>query len=98
MACSWKLKSNTRIPASRFACSHDFLADLLGQSVQFEIETSTLYPIAAHQFSVFISELTQGVDISFTYPQSLISVEPVTIFSGQDKKSSDSIVIRTRSE
>lgn len=66
-------------------CSHEFLADLLGQSVQFEIETSTLYPIAAHQFSVFISELTQGVDISFTYPQSLISVEPVTIFSGQDK-------------
>jgi alanine racemase len=66
-------------------CSHPDLQTLIGQEVFFEIDTLTLYPKKLHQFSVFISELTQGVSISFRYPESLGGVQPVTIFSGQQK-------------
>jgi hypothetical protein len=34
---------------------------------------------------VFITELTRGVEISFSYPEELGHVEPVSIFSGQQK-------------
>jgi len=84
-------------------CSHPRLAELVGQSVGFEIATTTLYPTSAHQFSVFISELTQGVDISFSYPSALKTVEPVLIFSGQDKnpeiiRAAQNIRIRTKAQ
>ncbi|MDI3504141.1 MAG: hypothetical protein PWP64_1077 [Candidatus Cloacimonadota bacterium] len=66
-------------------CFHPKLKKLVGQEVAYEINTTTLYPTAAHQFSVFISELTRGVKISFSYPPELGQVEPVSIFSGQQK-------------
>ncbi|MCK9333855.1 MAG: alanine racemase [Candidatus Cloacimonetes bacterium] len=66
-------------------CSQEGLATLVGKEVLFEIDTVTLYPKKLHQFSVFISELTQGVNIIFNYPPSIGGVEPVTIFSGQQK-------------
>ncbi len=66
-------------------CSHPDLHKLGGQEVEFEINTNTLYPTASHQFSVFITELTRGVEISFSYPENLSNVEAVTIFSGQQK-------------
>jgi len=66
-------------------CSHPQMQQLVGQEVVFEINTTTLYPRASHQFSVFITELTRGVEISFSYPEELGHVEPVSIFSGQQK-------------
>lgn len=66
-------------------CSHPALAQLIGQELLFEIDTITLYPKDLHQFSVFISELTQGVQITFNYPDCLSAVQPVSIFSGQQK-------------
>jgi alanine racemase len=66
-------------------CSHPQLANLIGKHVRFSINTQTLYPKASHQFSVFISELTRGVDIAFHYPPELEKVECVPVFSGQDK-------------
>ncbi len=66
-------------------CSHPDLKKLKNQEVVFEIDTNTLYPTASHQFSVFITELTQGVEISFSYPAELSHVEAITVFSGQQK-------------
>ncbi len=66
-------------------CSHPDLKGLVGSEVRFSIDTITLYPRHLHQFSVFISELTQGVKIDFHYPDSLSDVQPVTIFSGRRK-------------
>lgn len=66
-------------------CSHLRLRELIGQELLFEIDTDTLYPQAMHQFSVFISELTQGVKIAFNYPQEIRVVQPVTVFSGKQK-------------
>lgn len=65
--------------------SHDELVPMIGSEVDFEISTQTLYPKKNHQLSVFISELTRGVEISFEFPTQLSHVEPVSIFSGQDK-------------
>ena len=66
-------------------CSHPELQKLKNQEVDFEINTNTLYPTASHQFSVFITELTRGVEISFSYPDELDNVEAVTVFSGQQR-------------
>ncbi len=66
-------------------CSHPELKKLIGKQVEFTINTHTLYPKNSHQFSVFISELTRGVDITFRYPKELNKVECITVFSGQDK-------------
>jgi len=66
-------------------CFHPQLSKLTGQMADFTINTQTLYPKASHQFSVFISELTRGVDIAFHYPPELDNVECVPVFSGQDK-------------
>lgn len=66
-------------------CSHPHLKELMGQELLFEIDTDTLYPKDMHQFSVFISELTQGVKIAFNYPDEIRVVQPVTVFSGKQK-------------
>lgn len=66
-------------------CSHPALEALIGQNLLFEIDTDTLYPKDMHQFSVFISELTQGVKIAFNYPEEIRVVQPVTVFSGKQK-------------
>lgn len=66
-------------------CSHPKLRGKIGKKVHFTINTQTLYPTSAHQFSVFITELTRGVDITFQYPQEIKEVDCVPFFSGQDK-------------
>lgn len=71
--------------AVEIRCFHHDIEEFKGSEVEFEICTSTLYPTQSHQLSIFISELTQGVEISFEYPETLGRVEPVSIFSGQDK-------------
>lgn len=82
-------------------CSHPELKALVGTQVRFEIDTTTLYPKASHQLSIFITELTRGVRIAFEYPDSIPRVECVPVFSGQDKyprilQSDHSITVSSR--
>jgi len=66
-------------------CSHPDLKSMVGKMAHFTVNTKTLYPKASHQLSVFITELTKGVFISFKYPSVMTKVECVPVFSGQDK-------------
>lgn len=66
-------------------CSHPDFKGLVGKEASFRIDTQTLYPKSSHQLSVFITELTRGVKIGFSFPPSLQPVECVPIFSGQNK-------------
>jgi alanine racemase len=66
-------------------CQHEKLAELVGQEVVFSISTSTYYPKSSHQLSVYLIELTQGVDIRFIFGDILQDVEAVPIFSGRSK-------------
>ena len=66
-------------------CTHPSLKELVGQDVDFVINTDTLYPKKSHQLSVFITELTLGVSISFRYPESLQQVECIPVYSGQNR-------------
>ena len=64
-------------------CYHPNLKNLAGKEVDFSISTKTYYPKNSHQLSVYIIEMTQGVDISFE--SDLKNVEAVPIFSGKSK-------------
>ena len=64
-------------------CYHPDLKSLVGKEVNFSISTKTYYPKSSHQLSVYIIEMTQGVDISFE--SDLKNVEAVPIFSGKSK-------------
>ncbi len=66
-------------------CSHESLQNMIGNEVTFLIKTATYYPKSQHQMSVFINELTKGIYIKFVYENVLNQVEPVLIFSGQNK-------------
>ncbi len=66
-------------------CAHPLLKQLVGQDVKFEIDTQTLYPKRSHQLSVFITEPTKGVSITFRYPVEKLQVECIPIYSGQNR-------------
>ena len=66
-------------------CSHPRLKDLVGTMVEYNISTRTHYPRRSHQLSVFITEMTRGVSISFEHPDSPDKVECIPIYSGQNK-------------
>lgn len=65
-------------------CQHPRLNNLVGNEVQFTINTLSYYPKSAHQLSVFINELTHGVKVSLSFPHTLIHIEVVPVFSGQN--------------
>lgn len=101
------LALNTSITYSKscmeIRCGHPGLQELVGSEVRFTIDTSTLYPTSSHQLSVFITELTHGVKISFSHPASLAGVECIPIFSGRSKfpsvsKSATAIAISTKAD
>jgi len=82
-------------------CYHPKLKDLVGKEVDFSISTKTYYPKNSHQLSVYIIEMTQGVNISFE--SDLKNVEAVPIFSGKSKfpkisKSNNKISISTNKD
>lgn len=84
-------------------CTHPKLIKRVGHKVKFTINTHTLYPQPSHQLSVFITELTQGVDIAFHYPDNLDNIECVPVFSGQEKypvieRNASSIRVHTKPE
>ncbi|MCF7858072.1 MAG: alanine racemase [Candidatus Cloacimonetes bacterium] len=64
-------------------CYHPKLKELMGKEVNFSISTKTYYPKNSHQLSVYIIEMTQGVDISFE--SNIVNIEAVPIFSGKSK-------------
>ncbi len=67
-------------------CSHNDLASLVGEEVTFSISTKTYYPKRSHQLTVYLTEITRGVEIDFNFPEQEISdIEVVSIFSGQSK-------------
>jgi len=77
------------------------IKELISQEVEFAIDTLTYYPKSSHQLSVYISELTKGVKITFLPPDDKISVESIPIFSGQSKfpdvtKNNKSICLSTQ--
>lgn len=66
-------------------CTHPRLKELVGQELEFRIDTETIYPRKSHQLSVFITEPTRGVSISFRYPAGQLQVECVPVYSGQNR-------------
>jgi len=66
-------------------CYHPKLQQLVGKEVNFSISTQTYYPKNSHQLGIYITEITQGVNIKFIYGDVLKDVEAVPIFSGQMK-------------
>lgn len=76
---------NYRDACMEIRCSHPKLSSLVGSEVDFKIDTLAMYPRSAHQFSIFITELTRGVKLSFEHPLAEAPVETVPVFSGQDK-------------
>jgi alanine racemase len=78
-------KVSFRNSCMEIRCSHPALKGLVGSEALYEIDTVTLYPKSSHQLSIFITELTHGVQVSFTHPKSLGKVECVPVFAGQNK-------------
>lgn len=66
-------------------CSHPKLKELVGKEVDFSISTQTYYPKNSRQLGIYITEITQGVDIKIIHNEILANVEAVPIFSGQMK-------------
>jgi alanine racemase len=66
-------------------CFHPDLAHLLGQEVHFSISTQTYYPKKSHQLTIYINEMTKGVEIEFAFENVLQNVEAVPLFSGRAK-------------
>lgn len=94
-------KVHFRNACMEIRCSHPALKELVGSEVRYEIDTLTIYPRASHQLSVFITEATRGVRISFTHPAGLEKVECVPIFAGQNKyprvaSAPDTITVTTK--
>ena len=61
------------------------LKQLCGKEVNFHIETETLYPKDSHQLSVYINEITKGVQVSFVYPKKMGNVDISVVFSGKER-------------
>lgn len=68
-----------------YRCTNKEYINLIGSKCNFHIKTKTLYPRNSHQLSVFVSEPTKGVRISFEFPSELKKVDTVTLLSGQGK-------------
>jgi alanine racemase len=67
-------------------CDHPSLKNLIGKEVTFTINTTTYYPIEKHELSIYISELTKGLSVTFDFANTDIKdVEAITIFAGKEK-------------
>lgn len=66
-------------------CSHPELGKMVGRNVQFSIETKTYYPKSTHQLSIFITDITQSVNIRFEYDDLFEKVEAIPLFAGKSK-------------
>ncbi len=66
-------------------CFHPDLDKFKGREVEFSISTRTYYPKNSHQLSIYLIEMTKGVEITFVFNDLLEKVEAVPIFSGRSK-------------
>ncbi len=66
-------------------CSHPKLTDLIDQKVEFSISTATYYPKKYQQLTIYINEMTRGVEISFDFAELFEQVEAIPVFSGRNK-------------
>lgn len=66
-------------------CHAPALTGLIGKRVKFSLNIRSLYLKKSRQFSVFITEITRGIEIVFHYPASLVGVDTISFFSGQNK-------------
>lgn len=64
-------------------CYHSSLKNLVGKEVDFSISTKTYYPKNSKQLSIYIIDMTKGVNI--TFESKLKDVEAIPIFSGKNK-------------
>ncbi|MCD4650217.1 MAG: alanine racemase, partial [Candidatus Cloacimonetes bacterium] len=82
-----QLASTVRIEdgSVEIRCSHPDLTSLIGEEVAFSISSRTYYPKNGHQMSVFITEPTQGVAVTFKYPANLSNVEAIPVFAGRSR-------------
>lgn len=80
-----QIKLNSNSSVLEYSCSNDEWSDFIGKKCEFYIKTKTLYPKSSHQLSVFISEPTKGVKITFEYPHRISNIETVTFFTGDSQ-------------
>ncbi len=67
-------------------CSHPKLKYLVDKDVQFTIDTTTYYPKTKHQLTIYLSELTKGILVTFDFSETDIkNVETISIFAGKEK-------------
>ncbi len=80
-----KTEMNLRNECLEFNCHSDKLLELIGKEVLFTIETITWYPRALHQLTIYLTEITKGLEVNFTFPENIQSVETIPLFSGKNK-------------
>lgn len=100
---SAEITTNSNNNILEYNCFNKDYASLIGKRCNFSIKTTTLYPRNSHQLSVFISEPTKGVSITFEYPDNINEIDTVTLFSGQSKypfikKENNKIVVESEKE
>lgn len=67
-------------------CTHPSIKHLIGKEVTFTINTTTYYPAQKHELSIYISELTKGLSVSFDFANTDIKeAEAISIFAGKKK-------------
>jgi len=62
-----------------------YINNLKGERVDFCIESETLYPRSSHSLTVYVNELTKGVEVSFTYADKWFDTDTTVIFSGRER-------------
>ncbi|MBC8313203.1 MAG: alanine racemase [Candidatus Cloacimonetes bacterium] len=83
LTCFVKANNTTNF---EIECSHPKLKNLLGNEVQFTIDTTTYYPKSKHQLGVYFSELTKGISVAFDFSETEIkNVEAISFIVGKEK-------------
>jgi len=58
---------------------------MIGKKVKFYIEAETLYPKSSNSLTIYINELTKGVEVNFNYAKTLFHAEATAFFSGRER-------------
>lgn len=66
-------------------CSHPELLKFIGKDVEYVIKTKTFYPKDSHQLSIYISEMTKGINIEFIHNKIFPKIEVTPILSGKTR-------------
>jgi alanine racemase len=82
-----ELYSSTRMVNNclEITCFHEKLNELIGKKVKFSLNTITWYPKKYHRLSVFISDITCGFNLNFSFPPELVLENITPVLSGKKK-------------